>query len=280
MCDDQNANKSDLKMISNNNNNNNNDQLVIPGFNSRNGFMTIGTFKHAPNVDSLKWLCAEIWPLIRARIPDAQLTIYGAHITQKHFKMFDNPKQGVRIGGWIPSEGNQGGDGLTETLQTYRVMLAPLRFGAGLKGKIIDGWRSGTPVVTTSIGIEGILACAHDDAQQISSPDCLICKTIADDAETFASIAIDMHERVELWTSEQETGYKVLRSCFDADRHLKNIKRRIEAFMEPETRFSNRAKDYMGAMQWLSRNRWTTYFSRWIELKEKLAKDLPKQQQQ
>ena len=111
------------------------------------GFTTIGTFYHPPNVDAVRWLAAEVWPKIRESLPDATMRVYGAYPTEA-VKQLHRPKEGpgARVRGV-----RGGGDG-----RVLRVLLAPLRFGAGIKGKIVDAWMHGLPVVTTPIGAEGM----------------------------------------------------------------------------------------------------------------------------
>ncbi|KNC81761.1 hypothetical protein, variant [Sphaeroforma arctica JP610] len=144
----------------------------------RRHFMTIGRYDHPPNADSLSWLCGSIWPLIRQQLPDAQLHVYGSHFPpnaahsltymcesetrlqaqpctsggkgasqSSRMVKVHNIAKGVHVKGYMES---------LEELSQYKVMLAPLRYGAGIKGKIADGWKWGLPVVTTPIGCEGM----------------------------------------------------------------------------------------------------------------------------
>lgn len=116
-------------------------------FEERQHFVTVGNLMHAPNVDSVLQLHTEIWPKIRKQLPSAQLHIYGAY-APKQISQLHNPTSGFLIKGWV--------ENLDQVMQNTRICLAPLRFGAGLKGKIIDAMQHGTPVVTTEIGAEGI----------------------------------------------------------------------------------------------------------------------------
>lgn len=118
-----------------------------PSFGERMDFVTIGNFRHLPNADGIRWLYAEIWPLIRKRLPEANLFVYGAY-PPKEMMALTQKKSGFHVVGSTPDQ--------FETLKKYRVNLAALRFGAGIKGKISDGWWAGTPVVTTPIGAEGM----------------------------------------------------------------------------------------------------------------------------
>ena len=116
-------------------------------FASCEGFTTIGTFYHPPNVDAVRWLAAEVWPKIRESLPDATMRVYGAYPTEA-VKQLHKPKEGFLVLGFAES--------VAAAMDESRVLLAPLRFGAGIKGKIVDAWMHGLPVVTTPIGAEGM----------------------------------------------------------------------------------------------------------------------------
>ena len=124
------------------------ENIMSPSFEERKHFVTIGNFLHPPNWDSVLFLKEYIWPKIRKVLSDAELHIYGAYTDQKALNLH-NRKEGFLIKGRV--------DNVNQTLSNYRVMLAPLRFGAGQKGKLLDAMLSGLPSVTTSIGAEGMI---------------------------------------------------------------------------------------------------------------------------
>ena len=123
-------------------------RTAAPGFEPRRGFATIGTFHHPPNVDSARWLAAEVWPLIRRELPTATMRVYGAYPTAA-IESLHAPKDGFLVEGFAPTVGG--------AMDGARVLLAPLRFGAGIKGKIVDAWMRGLPAVTTPVGAEGMV---------------------------------------------------------------------------------------------------------------------------
>ena len=114
---------------------------AVPGFAEREHFISIGNFRHAPNWDAVLWLKNSLWPLIRQQLPKAQLHIYGSYTPPKATALH-NSAQGFHIMNWAP-------DAL-EVMRNARVCLAPLRFGAGIKGKLADAMACGTPVVTSA----------------------------------------------------------------------------------------------------------------------------------
>ena len=118
-----------------------------PVYEERAHFVTIGNFRHAPNWDSVLWLKQQLWPLIRQSLPQTELHIYGAYPPAKAMALH-TPADGFHIMGRA--------DCVSAVMLSARVVLAPLRFGAGIKTKIADAMLSGTPVATTAIGAEGM----------------------------------------------------------------------------------------------------------------------------
>ena len=123
------------------------------GWEERKNLVFIGNGLHEPNLDAVRLLKHTLWRPIRAALADrglkdVELHVYGAYLPQE-IMQFDNPRERFRVMG-------KAGD-VYETLQRYRCTLAPLRFGAGLKGKVSDGWMVGTPCVATPIAAEGMV---------------------------------------------------------------------------------------------------------------------------
>ena len=112
------------------------ENITLPRFTSREHFVTVGNFRHAPNWDSVLWLKQVIWPRVREQLPDAQLHIYGAYPPKKATDLH-KPAEGFYVDGWATD--------VHRVLSRARVCLAPLRFGAGIKGKFTDAMLNGTP---------------------------------------------------------------------------------------------------------------------------------------
>lgn len=217
-----------------------------PGFEDRNGFVSIGNFKHEPNWNAVLWLKEEIWPLIRQQLPEAKLFIYGSYPSKKVFQL-SNPDDGFLIKG-------RASDALS-VISKAKVLLAPLRFGAGLKGKLVDAALSGTPSVTTSVGSEGIeLGCTWNGV-------------ISNDPEQFAKAAVELYQNKEFWKTSQKTGYELLRNRFD-------LKKFDSFFLEKIDDVRQNLKDYrrrnfIGSMLKHHTMNSTKFMSRWIEEKSK-----------
>jgi glycosyltransferase involved in cell wall biosynthesis len=226
------------------------DVSKLPRFEERQHFVSIGNFRHPPNADAVHWMKSDIWPRIRALTgPHAELHIYGAY-PSKEFMSLDNPETGFRVLG--PAKDQY------QTLSKYRVLLAPLRFGAGIKGKISDAWFTGTGVVSTSIGAEGMTDGNSTD--EIYFPG-----LVADDVEGFAQASYDLWKDEEQWKLFQTQGFELLSEAYS---ETKNQTRIIFEMIELRKNLkARRQKNWMGSVLQLNMHRSTKYFSRWIELK-------------
>ena len=263
------------------------------GFDTRSGFMTIGTFHHPPNVDSVRWMAAEVWPLIRAELgPKAEMRVYGAYPTEA-IRQLHRPDHGFLIEGFAPTvEGAMNG---------ARVLLAPLRFGAGIKGKIVDAWTNGLPVVTTPVGAEGMVpgvdqlwkpplrgsgrgdggrnAVEEEEAAAAAGESQWGGRWTSTDAAGVARDAVLLHENRVEWERAREAGTRLNAELFPADRNLTVVREAVEGLFLPTTETAAAAKtttrleerrsvDFYGGALWHHSVRSTEYFSRWIEVKE------------
>jgi glycosyltransferase involved in cell wall biosynthesis len=218
----------------------------LPAYHQRQGFATIGNFRHPPNVDGNLWLKQEVWPRIRAALPRATLHIYGAYPARKDMD-FSDPRQGFFVEGPAPDS--------LEALQKHRVILAPLRFGAGIKGKIADSWRSGAPVVTTPVGAEG-MRLGHEFE---------FGGLIARDAESLAQAAVRLHEDSVLWEAARATGLRTLHERLDGEKLNQQL---IQALLQLRAGIlAHRSQSFISRMLSQQAFQGTKYFSKWIEAK-------------
>ena len=215
-----------------------------PSFENRQHFMTIGNFKHAPNIDAVHYLKTAIWPLIKKEIPTAQIHIYGAYAPQQ-ITQLHNESEGFLIKGWATAVG--------EVMQTARVCLAPLRFGAGLKGKLLDAMYYGTPAVTTSMGAEGM----HGSFD--------FAGAIADDATSFAAASVQLHNDHELWLQAQKNGFKIIEARFKRAFFSKAFQQKINTILEHIE--AHRQGNFVGQLLQHHSMQSTKYLSKWIEAK-------------
>jgi glycosyltransferase involved in cell wall biosynthesis len=118
-----------------------------PTFEDRKDFIFIGNFLHEPNWNAVQHIKESIWPLIRKQLPQVLIQIYGAYPSQKVLQLH-KPDEGFLVLGRA--------ENAAEVVCKARVVLAPIRFGAGAKGKLIEAMQCGTPSVTTTVGAESM----------------------------------------------------------------------------------------------------------------------------
>lgn len=217
-----------------------------PNFNERKNFVTIGNFRHAPNWDSVLYLKSTTWPLIRKKLKDAELHIYGSYPPKKA-QQLHNPKQGFHIKGWA--------EDALETLSQYRVCLSPLRFGAGMKGKLVDAMLTGTPSITTSIGAESM----HADYDWPG--------VITDSDENIANAAIELYENEKIWNEKQNNIIPIVNNIFNKDKIEKYFIDKITGIIMSLE--NHRNKNFTGKMLRHHTMKSAMYMSQWIEAKNK-----------
>ncbi len=218
----------------------------LPSFEERGHFVTIGNFMHAPNWDSVLQLKQQIWPLIRQQLPDTELHVYGAYPPKKVMRLH-NEAEGFLIKGWAKD--------VRSVMQRARVCLAPLRFGAGLKGKLLDAMIHGTPSVTTLIGAEGM----HGNLPWPGS--------IVDDTRTFVERSLRLYTDKEAWHLAQQLGQTLIEERFLKGQHTNCFTKRMADVCN--TLKVRRQQNFTGAMLQHHKLQSTKYMAKWIEEKNK-----------
>ena len=221
-------------------------QQSWPSYQQRAGFVCIGNFKHPPNWDSVQYLKKDIWPLIRKQLPKVSLSIYGAYPPAKAMQL-NNPKEGFLVKGRA--------EDAHEVMQQARVCLAPLRFGAGLKGKLLDAMECGTPSVTTPLGAEGMCGELPWAGQIEQSP------------QAIADAAVALYNDEQAWETSQQNGLKIVRENFNPKDYEEALIARIKMIQEGLN--EHRQQNFQGAMLRHHTMRSTKYMSLWIEEKNK-----------
>lgn len=219
---------------------------TCPKFNARKDFICIGNGKHSPNIDAIVWLKNVIWPLIRSSLPKAKLHIYGSYLPE-HIRQMHNPKDGFYIEGWA--------ENVAEVMGQRRINLAPLRFGAGIKGKLIDAMQCGTPSITTSIGAEGI----HGELPWNG--------WITDDAESFANSAVALYDNAADWRQSQENGVAIINAFYDKTTLDKRLSDKIQNLKNGL--IAHRETNFIGSLLRQQTLNSSKYMAKWIEAKNK-----------
>ncbi len=226
---------------------NSSENAALPDFFSRQHFVFIGNFRHEPNWQAVLWL-QQIWPLIRQQLPKAELHIYGAYPPPKATALH-NAKQGFLVKGWA--------DDAAAVMRSARVCLAPLSFGAGLKGKLIDAMQNGTPSVTTAIGSEGMCL----DGQ--------FAGLVADDNQGIADAACLLYQDEQQWLAAQQQGFAILTQKFARKSLEPMIWQQLETARTQLEQ--HRSQLFFGLMLRQQQYRSSKFMGQWIEAKTKLA---------
>lgn len=219
---------------------------AIPSYEERNNFIFIGNFLHEPNWDCVKYLSASIWPLVHSRLPDAKMLIYGAYPSQKIFQLH-KPKENFYIMGRAINALN--------VVKNARIVLAPLRFGAGIKGKLLEAMECGTPSITSTIGAEAMKGNLVWNG------------FIKDNPQEFANATVELHNNKELWQQYQNHGFEILNKRYKKLLFENDFISKIHFLKENLT--SHRKNNFMGAILQHHSLSSSKYMSKWIEEKNK-----------
>ena len=218
--------------------------INLPKFEARQHFITIGNFLHDPNYDSVLYLKETIWPLIRKQLPSAELHNYGAYVSQKAFQLH-NEKEGFLIKGFA--------ENVNTVMQQAKVCLAPLRFGAGLKGKLIDAMSNGTPCIMSNIATEGMFGTLEPNG------------CISDNSEEFAKKAVELYTNESVWKDKQKIGFDLIQKRFSKVDFYHKLDTAIEETIQQVNNL--RLNNFTAQMLWHHTLSSTKYMSKWIEQK-------------
>ncbi|MEM2174559.1 MAG: glycosyltransferase family 4 protein, partial [Candidatus Micrarchaeia archaeon] len=170
------------------------------GFSEREGIMFLGGFNHLPNVDGVKWFVKEIFPEIKKHLPDLKFYVVGSEPPKEILTL---KSRDIIVTGYVKD--------LEPYLENSRVFVAPLRYGAGVKGKINMAMSHGLPVVTTSIGAEGMHLIDGENA------------LIADNPKDFAEKVVKLYTDEELWKKLSKNSIEHTKKYFSYERAKERI---------------------------------------------------------
>lgn len=223
-------------------------------FESKQDFVFIGNFRHAPNLHAAKLLAKTLWPQIRKKListfgdsaKQVKCNIYGSYMTPEA-KQLHSPKDKFYMHGHADSQ--------FEVINNARVMLAPITFGAGVKGKLIDAMRVNTPSVTTVIGAEGISNLPY-------------AGVIANSANEFVEAAVKTYLDPKHYAQLVANGLQILKVDYDINTNKQTF---IDSLKRAKAQQdNNKQRNFMQKLLHQQQFQANKYMSQWIEVKNKL----------
>lgn len=221
-------------------------KIEFPAYEKRKHFIFIGNYKHQPNADAVLELKNKIWPLISKQLPEAELHCYGAYASQQ-IKELHNPKERFFISGWV--------EDVETAVKSAKVMLAPIRFGAGLKRKFFEAMQFGTPSVTTKTGSEGITAGT------------LWNGFLEEDSLEFAKKAVQLYIDKKCWEESRDNGFELLNKRFMNATYESEFRKKLTSTLKNLK--THRVQNFTGMLLMHNTMQSSKYMSKWIEEKNK-----------
>jgi len=215
-------------------------------FSDRTDFVFIGNFLHEPNWHTVQTLKNQVWPLLRKKLPHARLNIYGAYPSQKVLQLENKAEKFFIKGRALHAR---------ETIAQHRVLLAPIQFGAGVKGKFIDAMLTGTPSVTTTVGAEAMKG------------DLPWSGIIEDDLISFAEQAAQLYQGETEWRAAQQHGIQIINERYASTVFTDAFMQKVEELLSGLTK--HRQTNFIGQILNHHTVQSTKYMSLWIEEKNK-----------
>ena len=157
--------------------------------------VTLGTLHYPPNADGIRWFFNEVFPLVRRQVPDVSLTIIGKNPPQDFLDLAARDPERIKVTGYVPE--------LAPYLEQSTLMVVPVRAGGGMRVRILEAFAYAMPVVTTTIGLEGIHAELEKDV------------LVADTAEDFAKRVIELLENIALQEKLAANGRQLAEKKYD-----------------------------------------------------------------
>ena len=215
-------------------------------FEEREHFIFIGNFFHKPNVDAVLTLKNKVWTAIRKQLPKAEIHIYGAYVNQQ-IQELHNKKEGFIVKGFV--------EDANEVVENAKVVLAPLNYGAGIKGKLTEAMLCGTPSVTTTIGVEGMAGDFPWNG------------FVADDFSNFVLKAVELYINKTVWEHSQLNGVANINSVYSKEKNALLFFNKIEDIQTNLEK--HRVSNFLGSLLQHQTLQATKYMSKWIEEKNK-----------
>jgi glycosyltransferase involved in cell wall biosynthesis len=218
-------------------------QTNIPSFEEQNHFVSIGNFLHEPNWQTVLAL-KKCWKSIKKQLPEAELHVYGAYVSEKA-KQLHNEKEGFLIKGRAES--------VLDVYSKAKTLLAPIPYGAGLKGKLFEAMQLGLPSVTTKMGAESMNGNIDWNG------------FITSDEADFVEKAIELYTNKNVWKTAQKNGYEIIEKRFKKELYETDFMNQVENLQENLN--AHRNQNFLGQILQHQSLQSTKYMSKWIEAK-------------
>jgi len=213
-------------------------------FEDRADFIFIGNFLHEPNWNTVQVLKTQVWPYLRKKLPHAKMNIFGSYASQKVLQL-ENKKENFLIRGRAKDA--------REMISKHKILLAPIQFGAGVKGKFIDAMQVGTPSVTTLIGAEAMKGSLKWNG------------IIEDDLDTFIDKAVELYQDKNQWLNAQQNGVQIINERYSNE----EIADDFISLVENLDLAKHRQNNFIGQILNHHTTQSTKYMSLWIEEKNR-----------
>ena len=216
-------------------------------FSERKNFISIGNFLHEPNWQTVLKL-KKLWPKIKSKLPEAELHIYGAYATHKALQLH-NEREGFLIKGRV--------ENVEKVFSESKVLLAPIPFGAGIKGKLLESMQYGLPNVTSTIGAEGMNGSLPWNG--------FVC----DDENEFVEKSVSLYQKDSDWLQSQKNGFEIIEKRFKKEDFLPQFSERLDEMSNNLEKHRN--DNFLGQILQHHSLHSTKYLGKWIEEKNKNA---------
>ena len=174
------------------------------GFEGRQHIVFIGGYLHRPNVDAVKYFISDIWPLIVENLPDCQFWIVGSNVPSEFYKLAGEK---IKVIGYVAD--------LSKVFSECKLSIAPLRYGAGIKGKIITSLSYGVPCVATPIAAEG-MSLTHEYNVMLG-----------DTPTHFTESVVKLYTDSDLWDKVSENGLAYVKEKYSIGNFEKNLRQLV-----------------------------------------------------
>ncbi len=169
---------------------------------SRN-ILTIGTLHYPPNADGIRWFLREVYPLICRQIPEVSITVVGKNPPPDLLRLASQSDHNITFTGYV--------DDLDPLFEQSALMVVPVRAGGGMRVRILEGFARAMPIVTTTVGLEGILAQPERDV------------VVRDDPAEFAQVVVKLLEDETWQTQLANNGRRLAEKLYDWEYVLKDL---------------------------------------------------------